>query len=105
MTSPTNKVQVTPDLTRKIADLARLELTESEVMLYTTQMQTTLGYIDQLTQVNTEGVTPLVHPLEIETPMREDIVRKSPQSQNGKPKMIENAPEVMYEGFKVPPII
>lgn len=105
MANTTQKVQVTPDLTRKIADLARLELTDAEVNLYTEQMKTTLGYIDQLTQVNTDGIIPLVHPLEIETPMRDDVIKPSPKSANGKPKVIEHAPETMYEGFKVPPII
>ena len=92
-------------LTKKVADLARLYLTDEEVSLYTTQMKTTLGYVDQLTSIDTTGIEPMYHPLDIETPMREDVIVNFPTDENGKPKILKSAPEVLYDGFKVPPII
>lgn len=97
--------EVNETLTRKVADLARLYLTDEEVTLYTTQMKTTLGYVDLLSKVDVGNVEPMYHPLEIETPMREDVVRPSPVDENGKPKVLKHAPETLYDGFKVPPII
>jgi aspartyl-tRNA(Asn)/glutamyl-tRNA(Gln) amidotransferase subunit C len=97
--------EVNEALTKKVADLARLYLTDQEVSLYTTQMQTTLGYVDQLTACDTTGIEPMYHPLEIETPMREDVIVNFPTDENGKPKILKHAPEVLYDGFKVPPII
>jgi aspartyl-tRNA(Asn)/glutamyl-tRNA(Gln) amidotransferase subunit C len=99
-------IEVNEALVRKVADLARLALTDEEVKLYANQMKVTLGYVDQIAKVNIpEGTEPMYHPLEIETPMRDDVVVPSPKSADGKPKMIAAAPETVYEGFKVPPIL
>ena len=101
-----SQVEVNEALVRKVADLARLALTDEEVRLYATQMKTTLGYVEQISNVKIpEGTEPLYHPLEVSTPMREDILVPSPKSADGKPKMIEPAPDTLYEGFKVPPIL
>jgi aspartyl-tRNA(Asn)/glutamyl-tRNA(Gln) amidotransferase subunit C len=104
-------IEVNEPLVRKVADLARLALTDEEVALYSNQMKTTLVYVDQISKVDIpEGIEPLYHPLESAgvptgTPMRKDVVLPSPKTADGKPKMIEPAPETLYEGFKVPPII
>lgn len=96
---------VTEELTRKVADLARLELTDHEVTTFSAQMQKTLGYIEQLTAVNTDGIEPQYHPFEMPTPLREDVVVARALDSKGKPKVLEHAPEVLYDGFKVPPIL
>ena len=38
-------IEVNADLTRKVADLARLELTEAEVALFTSQLKDIVGYV------------------------------------------------------------
>ena len=99
-------IEVNEALVRKVADLARLALTDEEVRLYANQMKVTLGYVDQIAKVSIpEGTEPMYHPLEIETPMRDDRVVPSPTTPDGKPKMIKSAPETIYDGFKVPPIL
>lgn len=106
MSQAPKKIEVNEDLVRKVADLARLALTDEEVTLYATQMKTTLGYVDQISNVHVpEGTEPLYHPLESDTPMRDDVIVPPLKSANGKPKMIEPAPDTLYEGFKVPPIL
>ncbi len=98
-------VEVTPELTRKIADLARLELSEKEVATFTGQLGDILKYIDSLQAVDVSKVEPLTHPIPLETPMREDVIVPSPVDAQGKPKVLSCAPEVLYDGFKVPPIL
>lgn len=99
-------IEVNEALVRKVADLARLALTDDEVRLYANQMKITLGYVDQIAKVSIpEGTEPMVHPLDVETPMRADIVVPTLKTADGKPKMIRPAPETIYEGFKVPPIL
>jgi aspartyl-tRNA(Asn)/glutamyl-tRNA(Gln) amidotransferase subunit C len=106
MSNASEKVEVNEALVRKVADLARLALTDDEVRLYAGQMKTTLGYVEQISNAKIpEGTEPLYHPLETETPMREDVIVPSPTTPDGKPKMIRSAPETLYEGFKVPPIL
>lgn len=106
MANPGQAIEVNEELVRKVADLARLALTDAEVSLYATQMKTTLGYVEQISKVAIpEGTLPLYHPLESETPMREDRVVTPMTTPDGKPKMIRPAPDTLYEGFKVPPIL
>jgi aspartyl-tRNA(Asn)/glutamyl-tRNA(Gln) amidotransferase subunit C len=99
--------EVNETLTRKVADLARLELSESEVKTYTAQLKQILGYVDQLSTVSVEGVEPMTHPIphEISVRDREDEVAPSPRDSDGAPKVLDPAPEVIDGGFKVPPIL
>ena len=92
-------------LTRKVADLARLDLTDAEVKTFTSQLGDILKYVDQLSQAKVDGIEPLTHPFELSTPFREDVVIPSLLDGEGKPKVLKSAPEVMYDGYKVPPIL
>ena len=110
-------IEVNEALVRKVADLARLALTEDEIRLYSAQMKVTLGYVDQIAKVEVpEGTEPLCNPLAegldnplaeslSTTPMRDDVVVPPTKTEDGQPKMIRPAPETVYEGFKVPPIL
>jgi aspartyl-tRNA(Asn)/glutamyl-tRNA(Gln) amidotransferase subunit C len=97
--------QVDEALTRKVANLARLDLTDQEVQLFTRQIGEIIQYVDQLQKVDVTGVEPLTHPLESAAPFREDIVRDCPTDANGHPKVLASAPEVLDNSFKVPPIL
>ena len=58
---------------RKVADLARLELTEADVEVMARQLSAIVDYINQLQQVNTDGVEPLAHPLPVQNVFRDDV--------------------------------
>lgn len=92
-------------LTRKVAELSRLALTDSEVTLFTEQMKKTLSYIDSITSVDTSGIEPQYHSFEMDTPMREDVIVPQEKTKDGKSKVLEHAPSKLYDGFKVPPIL
>lgn len=98
-------INVNEALTRGAANLARLELTDAEVATFTHQLGDILKYVDQLQKLDVKGVEPLTHPLELETPMREDEVNPSPVDSHGKPKSLHSAPDVIDDGFKVPQIV
>ncbi len=98
-------LNVDETLTRQVAHLARLELSDQEVKTFTQQLKQVLEYVDQLQKVDVQGVEMMTHPLSLETPMREDEVRPSPVDDEGKPKVLKSAPDVLYDGFKVPPIL
>ncbi|MFN3947642.1 MAG: Asp-tRNA(Asn)/Glu-tRNA(Gln) amidotransferase subunit GatC [Aquificaceae bacterium] len=55
----------------KVAHLARIRLTEEEKEYFESQFQSILSFVQQLQEVNTEGVEPYTPTFE-ETPMRED---------------------------------
>jgi aspartyl-tRNA(Asn)/glutamyl-tRNA(Gln) amidotransferase subunit C len=98
-------VQVDETLTRKVAELARLELSEKEVTTFTAQLGEILRYLDQLGTAEISGVEPMTHPLELESPLREDECKPSPVDSSENPKVLASAPEVIESGFKVPPIL
>jgi len=92
-------------LTRKVAFLARLSVTDDEVKKFTPQLKGVLSYIDQLSKIDTQGVKPLFTPAEWNAPQREDVAHSGPKDTDGKPKVLQAAPDTLYEGFKVPPIL
>ncbi len=98
-------VEVNEALTRQVAILARLELTESEIKTFSTQLSQIIHYTEKLHEVDVSGIEPMSHPLELPMFLRSDVASESPVDSEGKPKVLRTAPEVLYDGFKVPPIL
>ena len=96
---------VTADLTRQVAELARLQLSEDEVQQFTAQLQSVLGYVEQLKAIDVTGVEPMTRPHSMELPLREDVVVAFPVDAERGPKIVQSAPESLDHGYKVPPII
>jgi aspartyl-tRNA(Asn)/glutamyl-tRNA(Gln) amidotransferase subunit C len=82
----------------KLARLARLDLTEEEAELYRTQLHAILEYVDQLKNVDVEGLEPTVQVGGLKNVMRkdevvdygispEDLLRLAPKSQDGQIKV------------------
>lgn len=98
-------ITVTEELTRKVAALARLDLSDAEVSAFTSQLGDILRYVGQLQEVDVTGVEPLGSPVEGQEVMRPDEARPSPVDEEGKPKVLSSASDVLAGGFKVPPIL
>jgi aspartyl-tRNA(Asn)/glutamyl-tRNA(Gln) amidotransferase subunit C len=60
------------DDARWIAHLARLQLSDAELETISHQLSGILDYVQQLQQVNTDGVEPLAHPLPVQNVFRAD---------------------------------
>lgn len=112
MSNPTEKkeiaaprTQVDEKLTRQVAELARLDLSDEEVKLFTAQLGDVMKYVEQLQTVNVDQVEPLTYPLEEGASLREDHVVPPLLGSDGKPKTLQSAPDVFCDGFKVPPIL
>ena len=87
----------------RIAELARLELSDAEVELFSRQITDILGYAEQVREVDTSGVSPTSHPLDVHAAWREDM----PQPTLDRRAAIANAPEADREAglFKVPKVL
>ena len=72
-----------------VAQLSRLELSEKDLDKYTGQLDAILEYIDVLSQVDTSGVEPMAHVLDIRNVMRPDVVQPSLSQEAA----LQNAPE------------
>lgn len=63
----------------KIAHLARLGLSDDEKTRYNDSLNNILGLIDELQAVNTAGIEPLAHSLDVTQPLRPDVVSEKNQ--------------------------
>jgi len=97
-------MSLTLDEMKKIAYLARLNLSESDFALYTPQLSNILNFIEQMNETDTAHIEPLAHPLDVsqrlrpdaitETNLRDKYQRIAPQTEAGLylvPKVIEEA--------------
>ena len=86
---------------RKITKLARLDLSGPELADMAKQLSAILEYIDQLKQLDTDGVEPLAHPLPIQNVFRTDEPGQSLSVDDA----LRNAPNRMGDFFGVPAIL
>ncbi|MGE4285620.1 MAG: Asp-tRNA(Asn)/Glu-tRNA(Gln) amidotransferase subunit GatC [Phycisphaerae bacterium] len=86
---------------REVAALARLELTESEVSEFATQLSSILSYVEKLGELDTEGVEPMAHCLPIKNVFREDI----PHEPLSRELALKNAPDSDGTYFCVPKVL
>lgn len=86
---------------RRVAKLARLELSGPEEERMTGQMNQILGYMDKLNELDTAGVSPMTHAIQIENVFRTDNVRPSIDRRDA----LANSPETDGCNFVVPKVI
>jgi aspartyl-tRNA(Asn)/glutamyl-tRNA(Gln) amidotransferase subunit C len=86
---------------KKVAKLARLELTEAEILEFTSQLEAIIEYIQKINVLDTQNVEPLAHCLAISNVLREDCVKDS----LGTEKTLANAPDHDEMFFIVPKIL
>lgn len=72
-------MSLTPDDVKKIAHLARLNLLEEDVALYTQQLSTILSFVEQMNQADTAQVEPLASSLDLSQRLRSDMITESDQ--------------------------
>ena len=85
---------------KKVAILARLELSPGDLALMADQLNKILGYVDQLNEVDTEGLEPLAHPLPLSNVFRDDI----PTPSLPVDAALQNAPNRLADFFGVPAV-
>lgn len=86
---------------QKIAHLARLEVKPEEEADLLASMDSVLTWMEQLDEVDTEGVEPLTHMSEEVNNWREDVA----QNTLSREKALENAPSQDGTYIKVPKVI
>ncbi|MBI3540608.1 MAG: Asp-tRNA(Asn)/Glu-tRNA(Gln) amidotransferase subunit GatC [Deltaproteobacteria bacterium] len=90
----------------KIANLARLELSPSEVETFAGQLSAILGHVERLNALDVEGIEPTAHAVMVATPFRDDEL-KTVGVQNFEPlqKSLKNSPDREGDFFKVPKVL
>jgi len=85
----------------KVALLARLRLTEAEAETMTAELGKIVSFVDQLAEVNTDGVEPMAHAVELRNVFRADMVAPSLSREN----VLANAPHHDDRGYLVPAVL
>ncbi len=85
----------------KVALLARLQLSESELATMSEQLAQIVEYVDHLAQVDTDGVEPMAHAIEQLNVFRDDNVTMSLPREEA----LANAPHHDSRGYLVPAVL
>jgi aspartyl-tRNA(Asn)/glutamyl-tRNA(Gln) amidotransferase subunit C len=90
---------------RQVANLAHLEISDAEVELYTPQMDEIVKYIEQLNELDTDEIEPMLGGLTREgaatMTIREDVARGS----LGQKAALDQAPSAVAGHFQVPKVL
>ena len=97
----TGKLALTAEEVRKIARLARLQLSEEELLRYAQQLSAVLDYAARLGEVDTSEIPPTATVLPLTAPLRPDEVRPSLPPD----LMLSNAPFSEAGMFRVPRVL
>ncbi|HYN07266.1 MAG TPA: Asp-tRNA(Asn)/Glu-tRNA(Gln) amidotransferase subunit GatC [Vicinamibacterales bacterium] len=93
--------RLTRDEVARIAELARLSLSESEVALFTTQLAEILEYAEAVQQVDTSGIPPTSHAIVSGPRWRDD----EPGPSLDRDEILHGAPAAAAGLFKVPKVL
>ena len=94
-------MKITKQEVEHVARLARLELSEQETDKLTEQLSNILTYVEQLNKLDTSGVEPTSHVLDLRNVMRDDVVVPGLSQE----RALANAPEKAAGHYKVLKII
>ncbi|MCP4395595.1 MAG: Asp-tRNA(Asn)/Glu-tRNA(Gln) amidotransferase subunit GatC [Alphaproteobacteria bacterium] len=86
---------------KKVATLARLDLSEDKLDAMTEEVSSILGWIEQLQQVNTDGVEPMTSVVDMNLRQREDQITDGGIQQ----QVLANATDAMDGFFTVPKVV
>ena len=86
---------------RRIADLARIAVAESEVPHLQGELNAMLAFVEQLSEVNVEGVEPMTSVIPMEMKKRPDVVNDGEIADD----VVRNAPATQDHFFLVPKVV
>ena len=86
---------------RHVATLARLALSDAEIDKMVPELNNILGWVEQLGEVNTDGVEPLTAVIDLKLRLRDDVVTDA----DLRDAVLLNAPDAQHGFFAVPKVI
>ena len=94
-------MSVSSEQVRHIAKLARIAMSDEELERLVPELNNILGWVEQLGEVDTDGVEPLTAVIDQKLRLRDDVVNDG----NIRDKILLNAPEAQHGFFAVPKVI
>lgn len=98
-------MSIDKDTVLKVAKLARIALPEERVAPMTAELSGILDWIEQLNEVDVEGVEAMASTADISLPMRDDVLATD-ETGGGRPEeVVANAPKTEDHFFVVPKVV
>ncbi len=94
-------MSVNADQVRHVARLARLALGDDEIDRMVPELNSIIGWVEQLAEVDTDGVEPLTAVIANELRLRADVVDDG----DCRDDVLKNAPDAQHGFFAVPKVI
>lgn len=94
-------MSVNTDQVRHIAKLARIAMGEDELERLVPELNNILGWVEQLAEVDTDGVEPLTAVIELKQRLRDDAITEA----DIRDEVLANAPDAQHGFFAVPKVI
>ena len=89
------------DTARRVAHLARIEVAEDDLAPLAAELSGILGFMEQLNEVDIEGVEPMTSVTPMKLPWREDVVTAGDE----RDAVLANAPDARSGFFTVPKVV
>ncbi|WP_226584459.1 Asp-tRNA(Asn)/Glu-tRNA(Gln) amidotransferase subunit GatC [Halobacillus litoralis] len=93
--------RISKEEVKHVANLARLAITDEEATTFTKQLDDIITYAEQLNELDTTGVEPTTHVLDLKNVMRKDEPKKWITQDDA----LKNAPDKQDGQFKVPSVL
>jgi aspartyl-tRNA(Asn)/glutamyl-tRNA(Gln) amidotransferase subunit C len=94
-------MSVSHEQVRHIAKLARIAMSDAELERLVPELNNILGWVEQLGEVDTDGVEPLATVVDQKLRLRDDVVTDG----DIRDQVLANAPEAQHGFFAVPKVI
>lgn len=94
-------MSIDTDTARKVAKLARIKVEEEDLPALASEFNAILGFVEQLNEVDVEGVEPMTSVTPMRLKRREDVVTDGNQQE----KILSNAPDAREGFFAVPKVV
>ncbi len=94
-------MSIDTETARRVAHLARIAVPEEDLPALAGEFNAILGFIEQLSEVDVEGVEPMVSVTPMRLKRREDVVTDGNQQQ----AVLANAPDAREGFFAVPKVV
>ena len=94
-------MSVNTEQVRHIAKLARIAMSDAEIGALVPELNNILGWVEQLAEVNTDGIEPLTAVIDQKLRLRDDVVNDGDKRDD----VLANAPDAEHGFFAVPKVI
>ena len=94
-------MSIDKETARRVAHLARIEVAEDQLEHLAGELNGILGFMEQLNEVNVEGVEPMTSVTPMRLPRRADVVTDG----NKQAAILKNAPDAREGFFAVPKVV